>query len=167
MRKLLLLCTALFLFSASFGTSNVETPVLRADQLVFPVGASGQKVTFAQLATMSVADFQALTGKKMNFIQRINFHIAQHKMKESIASDGTIKNRRIEKLLTKNDEIPETGFHIGGFALGFFLGLIGMLIAYMIEDKHKKNRVKWAWIGFVTIIIINLTILVAEGGLIL
>ena len=40
-----------------------------------------------------------------------------------------------------------SGFNPGGFALGFFAGLIGVLIAYLIKDDHKKNRTKWAWLG--------------------
>jgi len=31
--------------------------------------------------------------------------------------------------------------------LGFLLNLVGVLIAYLIKDDYKSNRVKWAWIG--------------------
>ena len=130
-----LLGTALFLFSASFAISKVETPILRADQLFFPVGNAGQKISYAQVATISLADLQALTGRKMNFIERMNFRMAQNKMRKSIAADGTIKNKKVAKFLAKKGNAGETGFHIGGFALGFFLGLIGVVIAYVINDN--------------------------------
>lgn len=42
----------------------------------------------------------------------------------------------------------ETGFHAGGFFLGLLLGVIGVIIAYLINDEKKHNRVKWAWIGW-------------------
>jgi multisubunit Na+/H+ antiporter MnhE subunit len=43
----------------------------------------------------------------------------------------------------------KTGFHPGGFALGFPFGLIVALIAYLIRDDKKRNGRKWAWIGLV------------------
>jgi len=161
MRKMFLLGTALLLFSASFAISSVETPILRADQLFFPVGNTGQKISYAQLATISLTDIQALTGRKMNFIERTNFRIAQNKMRKSIAADGTIKNKKIAKYLTKKGNAGETGFHIGGFALGFFLGLIGVVIAYVINDDYKKNRVKWAWIGWGIFVVMYVALLIA------
>jgi hypothetical protein len=161
MRKLLLLGTALFIVSATFGISNVETPILKADQVFIPVGKSGQRISYAQLATISLADFQALTGRKMNVVQRINFRMAQNKIRKSIATDGTIKNRKIASFFTKKGGAGETGFHIGGFALGFLLGLIGVLIAYMINDDYKRNRIKWAWIGWGIFVVLYLILIVA------
>ena len=160
MRKMFLLGTALLLFSASFAISNVETPILKADQLFFPVGNTGQKVSYAQLATISLADMQALAGRKMSFIERTNFRMVQNKMRKSIAADGTIKNKKIAKFFTKKGNAGETGFHIGGFALGFFLGLIGVLIAYIINDDYKRNRVKWAWIGWAVWVVVYLLLLI-------
>ena len=147
MRKILFLATALLFVSASFASANVEAPILKADQLFFPVGKNGQKISYAQLATISLADLQALTGRKMSLMQRINFRMSQKKIQESIGADGTIHNKKIQKLFTKKGNDVTTGFHIGGFALGFFLWLIGVLIAYLINDDLKQTRVKWAWIG--------------------
>jgi hypothetical protein len=149
MRKILFLGTALFVFTASFAAANVELPSLRADQMFFPVGKTGQKISYAQLATISVKDLQTLTGKKMNFVERLNFKLAQSRIKRSIATDGTIKNKKIVKFFTKRGAGPDSGFHALGFILGFFLSGLGVLLAYVInDDDDKRNRVKWAWIGF-------------------
>ena len=161
MRKLFLLATAFFVFTSSFASINTETPVLKADQLFFPVGKNGEKISYAQLASISIADLQALTGKKMGFFQRVNFRMAQSKMRKSIASDGTIKNKKVTKFFTTKGRAGETGFHLGGFALGFFVGLIGVLIAYLIKDDFKRNRVKWAWIGWGIFVVIYLVLLLA------
>jgi hypothetical protein len=147
MRKILLFGTALLFVTATFATANVEAPILKADQLFFPVGKNGQKISYAQLATISLADLQALTGKKMGFMQRVNFRMAQKKMQKSIAADGTIQNKKIQKFFTKKGNAGDSGFHAGGFALGFLLWGLGVLIAYLIDDDYKQNRVKWAWIG--------------------
>ena len=162
MRKILFLGTAFLVFSATFATTNAELPALKADQVFIPIGKTGQKISWAQLATISLADLQALTGKKMNFIQRMNFTIAQSKIRKSIAADGTIKNKNIQKMFARGGS-GETGFHVGGFALGFLLGLIGVLIAYLIRDDYKRNRVKWSWIGWGVWVVLYLIIWAATS----
>ena len=51
-------------------------------------------------------------------------------------------------------------FNLGGFALGFLLGLIGVLIAYLINDDKKSDRVKWAWIGLAAWIVILILVFI-------
>jgi len=62
-----------------------------------------------------------------------------------ISPDGTITNRIFTKEAKKSGLF--SAFHLGGFALGFFLCIIGVLIAYLINEELKARRVKWAWIG--------------------
>ncbi|HEV8284856.1 MAG TPA: hypothetical protein VGQ09_11140 [Chitinophagaceae bacterium] len=143
-----MLCSsALFLIIAnSFGTSNILSPgKLKASEVYIPIGKTGKKISLLELSTISMSGLQTLTERKMNFTERISFRIAQKKLRKNIAADGTIEKKKLEKFFLKRS--GETGFHVGGFALGFFLGLIGVLIAYLINDDYKRNRVKWAWIG--------------------
>jgi hypothetical protein len=59
---------------------------------------------------------------------------------------------------------PETSFHFGGFLLGFFLGVYGVIIAYLIGEK---NVIRSAWWGFGIIILIAIALaitLVAYGA---
>jgi hypothetical protein len=160
MRKILFLAGAILLFGANFAATNVELAVLKADQLMIPIGKTGQKISYAQLATISMSDFQTLTGRKMSFIERMNFRMAQSKIRKSIAADGSIKNKRVLKFFSKSrGRSGEKGFHAGGFALGFFLGLIGVVIAYVIDDDYKRNRIKWAWIGWGIFVVLYLTLI--------
>jgi hypothetical protein len=76
----------------------------------------------------------------------VEFRLAQKKLRNSINEDGSFSDKRMEKMF-KDEMSGTTGFHLGGFALGLFLFLIGVLIAYLINDDKKSNRVKWAWIG--------------------
>lgn len=162
MRKILFLGTTLFLCSITFAAVNVKLPDLRADKVFIPISKT-QKISYAELATISVSDLEALTGKKMNFFQRLNFRIAQSKIRKTIAADGTIKSKKIQKMFAKGKD-GSSGFHLGGFALGFFVGLIGVLIAYLIHDDYKKNRVKWAWIGFGTFLVLWIILAIAIVG---
>jgi uncharacterized BrkB/YihY/UPF0761 family membrane protein len=80
-------------------------------------------------------------------------------LKKSINRDGTINSDRMAKLLSPGAGKDVTaGFHVGGFLLGFFLSLIGVLIAYLINDDKKPSRVKWAWIGAAVSLVIWLIV---------
>ena len=41
-----------------------------------------------------------------------------------------------------------------GLALGLFLSLIGVLIAYLISSENKGALIKWAWIGAIISLIV-------------
>jgi len=145
MRKFILFLTGVLILATSFATSNVIKPKLNAAEIFLPVGKTGQKISLLELTQIKVKDFQKLTGRKMDVFDKASFTLAQKKASKMINRDGTINNKMVNKFIKKRD--GETGFHIGGFALGFLLGGIGILIAYLINDDYKSNRVKWAWIG--------------------
>jgi len=160
MKKTILLFTAFFLVINSFATITVTEPSkLKASELLFPVGKTGKTISLQDLSEISIKDFQLLTGHKMNFIDRLGFKTAQKKVRNMINRDGTINSKKLDKYEKRFS--GETGFHIGGFALGFFLGLIGVLIAYLINDDYKHNRVKWSWIGCAIAVVINIILIVA------
>jgi hypothetical protein len=160
MKKLFLLFTAVLILTGSFATSSVLLPKTKATEVFIPIGNTGKKISLMELSTISMDNLQTLTGRKMNFAERVSFKITQKKLRKSITSDGTIENKKLEKLIQKRG--GDTGFHLGGFALGFLLGLIGVLIAYLIHDEHKRNRVKWAWLGLLAWIVIWLIIVAAS-----
>lgn len=160
MKKALTLLTAIVILATSFASVPipVESPKLKAAEIVIPVGNTGKTISLLELSKIGLSDFETLTGHHLNFFQRLNFSVAQHKLKKGINKDGTLNNK-LTKFFTKRD--GDTGFHLGGFALGFFLGAIGIVIAYVINDDFKSNRVKWAWIGFGTFLVLYLVLVIA------
>ncbi len=163
MKKLLLLFISTLLFSGVFATSeSVIKPVLNAKNIYLPVGKTGQKISLMELSQISLRDFETLTNRKMKFFDRLAFKAGQRKLQKNIATDGTVK-KKLDRILNKYFA-GGSGFHAGGFFLGLLLGLIGVLIAYLIRDDKKRNRVKWAWIGWGAWVAILLIFIVAGSG---
>ena len=162
MRKIVLLFAAVCLVASSYASFTLTAPPLKAGEVYITIGKDGEKISLLDLSRMKVKDLQELTGKKMNFFDRLAFKGAQKQLRNNINYDGTFNSKKIEKFMKKRGRDGE-GFQAGGFFLGLLLGLIGILIAYLINDDQKRNRVKWAWIGFGAWVAI-LLILIAAGG---
>ena len=156
-----------FLLSATFSVASFSTsvsiikPSLKANEVYLPIGKSGQMISIQDLSTIKMKDFEGLTGKKMKLMDKIGFVIGQKQLRKSINPDGTFSRKKVEKYFNKMAE--GGGFQAGGFFLGFLLGLIGVLIAYLIKDDKKKNRVKWAWIGFGIGLVISIIIIATSS----
>jgi hypothetical protein len=167
MRKILTLLFAFTLFTSSFASSTslfpppANNPVApkKATEVFIPIGKSGQMISLMELSRIDVKGLEDLTGKKMKLTDRIGFKLAQRELKRDINPDGTINSKKLKNYLDSDYE--SRGFHFGGFALGFFLGLIGVLIAYLINDDKKRARVKWAWLGLAILVGLELIIVLA------
>lgn len=161
MKKIYLLVAALALFTSSFAFSGFSSIPKKAADVYLPVGNTGQKISLLKLSTINMKDFETMSGRHLNFFDKLGFQAAQRKLKRSINADGTIDNKKLNKFLDQGDH--SSGFHVGGFALGFLLGLIGVLLAYVIggDEDVKKNRAKWAWIGFGLFVVIYVALLIA------
>lgn len=147
MKKVLLLLVAIALFTTSFAASGYSSLPKKATEIYLPVGQN-TKVSLMELSTMKVKDYEHLSGKHLNFFQKLTFKAGQKKLRDSFSADGTITNKKLLKAVS-SDGIT-SGLNLGWLALGFFLGLIGVLLSYVIngEEDVKRNRQKWAWIGF-------------------
>lgn len=163
MKKIISLIVLVLFTTNCFATTeplSTNKPV-KASEFIIPLG-NNKFISLEKISTMNASEFEKISGKKLGFVEKIAFKLGQNKLKKSINADGTVNNKKLEKLLRKSVD-GETGFHLGGFALGFFLGLLGVLIAYLIKDDNSRNRRKWAWFGF-GIWIAVLLILVAVSG---
>jgi hypothetical protein len=158
MKKTFILLALSLLLGSTFATAPIAPP-LNASTIMLPVGKNGEKMSLHELAYIKPREFAKVSGRHMNFFDRAGFTIAQKKLRNSIRPDGTIDNKKMDKIAAAM--AGDTGFHLGGFALGFLLGLIGVLIAYLIKDDYKPNRVKWAWIGFGVGLVLYLIIVLA------
>ena len=152
MRKILTLVVVFALVAQTLGAASLRPAPLQASEMLIPVGNTGKSISMLDLSVISVKDFEAMSGTKMKWADRMMFKSAQRELRHSINEDGTLNNRKIEKFYKKykgeGDADVTAGFNVGGFALGFLLSIIGVLLAYIINSDDPANFRKWAWIGF-------------------
>lgn len=151
--RTLMLVSALMFSLVAFSSVHPSPAPRKAADIMLPVGHTS--ISLQQLATMKYTDFVTLTGKKKRLDQRIGFWLTQKKLRRCIMADGTVNTEKLKATYID----PAKPFHLGGFLLGVILGIIGVLIAYMINDDKKLSRTRWAWIGFAAFIAILLLLI--------
>ncbi len=159
MKKIVIIISALAIFTTSFASSGFTSVPKKANEIYLPI-AKNVQISLQNLSEIKVKDYEKLSGNHMNFFQRLTFKMGQRKLRSSIAADGTITNKKLVKAISNGD--ITSGFNGGWFVLGLLLGLIGVLLSYIIngDPDVKRNRQKWAWIGWgVWVVIFILTIL--------
>ncbi len=159
MKKIISFIFAFALFNVSIAvTPGIDgSRPLKATEIMIPIGKTGKQISLAEFSKLKPDEYEKIAQVKLNFFDRIAYKMAIKKLRKGIAPDDTIKNKKIAKMFSTDGE---TGFHLGGFALGFFLGLIGVIITYVMNDEKKSNRVKWAWLGLLgSIVILGIMIL--------
>ena len=155
----------LIAFVLAFAVLNVSiaiTPTMdggkpmNATEIMIPVGKTGQKISLMEFSKLTPAAYEKMAHVKLKFFDRIAYKMAMKKLRKSISTDGTINNKKVAKMFSPTVD-GDSGFHLGGFALGFLLGLIGVLIAYVaFNDDNKSNRVKWSWLGLAAAVVLSI-----------
>jgi hypothetical protein len=128
-----------------FNVSNASFVIPEGKGLNDPIAINLNPVLKEKVSTETL---KTISVKNGNFFDRLAFKL--------------IKSRLARKLGIIDNETE--GFNIGGFLLGLFLPLIGILGAYIFTKD--RNFIKWAWIGtgtYFLIFIIWFTIMLGKG----
>lgn len=160
-KKFLVLAMAFFAFIAvnAFSVVDPSNKAPLASEIMVPINKSGKLISLAELATISPKKFAEYTGKKMTLAEKVALKISQRQLRSSINADGTVNSAKLKKFSKK---AGGGGLHGGGFALGFFLGLIGVLLAYVVfDDENKQRRIKGSWIGLIAAVVFYLVLVLA------
>ena len=151
MKKAFILLLLMAVVSAIYSSTNSipvssKNPSIKATEVYVPIGKTGQFISLMELSEIKVKDYEALTGKKMKMTEKVKFKMKQRELKKNINYDGSFSKKRVEKYFNKA-ALFGGGISLSGLALGLFLNIIGVLIAYLITSGDKKGRITWAWIG--------------------
>lgn len=116
-----------------------SSPVTEVKPIDKPVDPALNALLVQQFLKLTPEKYYELTGKKMKLSQKISLKLAQWKVKRMLK-----KGKTVDLMAMRQKGIDTSDFNIAGFLLGFFLSLIGVLIAYLIDDEAI---IKWAWLG--------------------
>jgi len=161
MKKIISIVAAALILNVSMAIVPVtdKAKPINANDVMLPIGNTGQKISLAAFAKLKPDEYEKMAHVKLGFFDRMAYKKAMKKLNKGIAADGTITNKKIAKSAKKSIDGGEP-FNLGGFALGLLLSIIGVLIAYLINDDKKSARVRWAWIGFGVSVLIWLIFLI-------
>jgi hypothetical protein len=146
--------------SSSLPTSNVESKEtvkeeIKVSTTLNPIFKNSMSVkTFLSL---SPKDIYSGTGKKLSFKEKMGLKIAQKELKTQVKKNQIDENTIVE--LDKQMGYGESSFNIGGFLLGFILGLIGVGLAHIFSDDKDFRRSSWKGLGAWIILILVLALI--------
>jgi hypothetical protein len=126
-------CLALaFVLVSLASNSAVVLPAAKpasnnAAEMYLPLGKSGNKISLLDFSTIKASELETLSGKKMNFVQKMGFKSFQKKLRKNINADGTIDSKKLAKLATKGKASEESSKY-----LRLWLILLGAAILFSI-----------------------------------
>jgi hypothetical protein len=154
MRKIIIVLLAV-VFSVSSNAGIIYLPANATDN------AKAGKLTavdiFSQLdaksfVALTPAKLAEMTGQKLTLNQKINLKLTQRLVKKELKKGHAVNMQEMAK------RAGSGSFNWGAAALGFFLGLIGVLIVYLAFKNDKEAARKAAWIGFAVWVAVALLI---------
>jgi steroid 5-alpha reductase family enzyme len=105
--------------------------------------------------SLTPAKVQEMTGTKLTLGQKVSLKIAQMQVKRQLKKGQDVNMVEMAK------KAGDGSFNWGAAALGFFLGLIGVLIVYLAFKNNKEAARKAAWIGLAVWVAVLIILLVS------
>jgi hypothetical protein len=134
MKRILTLFLALSFLATSFaaGTASIvvpkKSPAPNANQILIPIGKSGEKVSLMDLSHMKTKDFEALSGKKLSLANKVAFKVIQKQLRSNINAKGEINSKFFAKAALKLKKADDKAHNY----LKLFLILLGIGIVFTI-----------------------------------
>lgn len=149
MKKIKLLLLGFFSIYAFAGINTTYGFSVIKPVTAEPTGLAALKyVQASEFVKLSAKDYSEITGKKLNFMQKLSFKVTKMKMKRDLKKNPDLK-------LTDYINGDGTTFQIDALwlILGILIGPIGVLLAYL--TKQEKYKITSSWIGFAVWLILG------------
>jgi hypothetical protein len=147
MKRILTLFLALSFLATSFaaGTASIvvpkKSPAPNANEILVPIGKTGEKVSLMDLSNMKTKDFETLSGKKLSLANKVAFKVLQRKLRSSMNANGDINNKVLAKAMLKAKKADDKSHNY----LRLWLVLLGVAIVFSILGVFVPFL--W-WIGW-------------------
>ena len=113
--------------------------------------------TAQQFLELTPQKYRAITGKKMNFFQKIELKMLQHKVKKMVKRGEVVTMADVQK---RFDQM--SSMNVLGFLLGLVLGPVGVIIALILKETGNVGAdvLKWSlygllvWLAIVLLVIL-------------
>jgi uncharacterized membrane protein len=158
MKKVLLLLSAFFAFFLAPQIASAVVVVSPKIEKLYGFDVKKLNLEASDILNLDAKTIETKTGQKLSAKQKATLKIAKWQaklMKKMGKSDAQVMNS-IAK--------PNFKFDWLGFALGFFLGLIGVLLAYLVMDSKDAGISALIGCGVIVIIGIGLWIILGVLG---
>ncbi|MCB0656221.1 MAG: hypothetical protein KDC57_08805 [Saprospiraceae bacterium] len=137
------LLVSLFIFPPSGWAVHSKKLVPPAELEHYAINPA-TNITVAEYSQMRIKDLQELSGHKLKWQEKVSFKLTQRAIKKKL--------RRGEAF--DFDASSSYRFNIGGFLLGFFLGVVGVLLSLLFG----RNAFRSSLIGLLCWVIILLIV---------
>lgn len=146
---------SLFLFPNSANAVINPTPNNLSPSLEHFTGSTA--ISLDDIVNLSARELGKKRGKKLKLKERLGFFIMKKEIKR-----GRKKGKSDKEIIQALSDSNDSGQKTANFLLGFFLGLIGVLIAYIAF----RDTVRYAWYGLLAIfgLLLLLTFYGIYGG---
>lgn len=131
-----------FGFSVIKPAANDEAP---------SVSTALKYIKASEFVKLSAKEYTALTGVKLNFLQRLSFKATKMKMKHDLKSNPDLKVTDYVHASGRTFQID-----ILWLLIGTILGPIGVLIAYVAKVEQYKLTSAWIGLGLFVVILLLL-----------
>ena len=135
-------------FGVLMSTNSFAAVVEPANSQQETVTQKSQSITIEDIKTLSAKEIEEKIGQKLNWKQKLAIKLTKNKLAKA------------DKAEDKPAEISG-GFGIG-LLLGFVLGLIGVLLAYLVFKD--KQTIKGSWIGVLGLIVLIILLTVVAAA---
>lgn len=146
----------------SFGSSlssSIPGKDPLASEVMMPLFSTGQFISVEEFIKLTPKSYRQIAGKKMSLKEKIGLVLGKRSLKKMINKDGTMNTAKMKR----GGLWGGFQWHWGGFALGFFLNILGPIVALFFNDDYKWDRF-WTALHTAVYVWLILVIIVAAAG---